>query len=56
MPPMLVDTDVLSAIMRRRQSATAKAAAYLSIHNQYGELHRQGQLIGDADILIAASA
>jgi tRNA(fMet)-specific endonuclease VapC len=106
MPPMLVDTDVLSAIMRRRQTATAKAAAYLSVHSQfsfsiitryeilrglkaknaskkivaferlsassnaiaptdaivikaaeiYAELHRQGRLIGDADILIAASA
>jgi tRNA(fMet)-specific endonuclease VapC len=103
---MLVDTDVLSAIMRRRQAATAKATAYLSLHSQfsfsiitryeilrglkaknaskqieaferlcassnvialtdaiiviaaeiYGELHRQGRLIGDADILIAASA
>jgi tRNA(fMet)-specific endonuclease VapC len=106
MPLMLVDTDVLSAIMRRRQMATAKAAVYLSDHNQfsfsiitryeilrglkaknatkqiaaferlcassniialtdaivvkaaeiYAELHKQGQLIGDADILIAASA
>jgi len=106
MPPMLVDTDVLSAIMRRSQAATAKAAAYLSTHSLfsfsiitryeilrglksknaakhieaferlcissnvialtdaivvkaaeiYSELHRQGRLIGDADILIAASA
>jgi tRNA(fMet)-specific endonuclease VapC len=106
MPPMLVDTDVLSAIMRRSQAATAKAAAYLSVHSlfsfsiitryeilrglkaknatkqiaafellcvssnvialtdaivdkaaeNYAELHSQGRLIGDADILIAASA
>jgi tRNA(fMet)-specific endonuclease VapC len=106
MPPMLVDTDVLSAIMRRSQAATAKAAAYLSVHSLfsfsiitryeilrglkaknaikqiaafellcvssnvialtdaivdkaaeiYAELHSQGLLIGDADILIAASA
>lgn len=103
---MLVDTDVLSAIMRRRQMAIAKAAVYLSVHNQfsfsiitryeilrglkaknvtkqiaaferlcassnvialtdaivvkaaeiYAELQRQGRLIGDADILIAAPA
>jgi len=103
---MLVDTDVLSAIMRRSQAATAKAAAYLSVHclfsfsiitryeilrglkaknatkqiaafellcvssnvialtdaivdkaaENYAELHSQGRLIGDADILIAASA
>jgi tRNA(fMet)-specific endonuclease VapC len=103
---MLVDTDVLSAIMRRSQAATAKAAAYLSVHSLfsfsiitryeilqglkaknaikqiaafellcvssnvialtdaivdkaaeiYAELHSQGLLIGDADILIAASA
>ena len=32
---MLVDTDVLSAIMRRRQTATEKAAAYLSLHSQF---------------------
>jgi tRNA(fMet)-specific endonuclease VapC len=106
MPPMLVDTDVLSAIMRRSQAATAKAAAYPSVHSlfsfsiitryeilrglkaknatkqiaafellcvssnvialtdaivdkaaeNYAELHSQGRLIGDADILIAASA
>jgi tRNA(fMet)-specific endonuclease VapC len=106
MPPMLVDRDVLSAIMRRSQAATAKAAAYLSVHSlfsfsiitryeilrglkaknatkqiaafellcvssnvialtdaivdkaaeNYAELHSQGRLIGDADILIAASA
>ena len=106
MPPMLVDTDVLSAIMRRSQAATAKAAAYLSVHSLfsfsiitryeilrglkaknatkqiaafellcvssnvialtdaivdkaaeiYAKLHSRGRLIGDADILIAASA
>lgn len=106
MQPMLVDTDVLSAIMRRSQAATERAAAYLSAHSLfsfsiitryeilrglksknatkqieaferlcvssnvialtdaivvkaaeiYAELHRQGRLIGDADILIAASA
>jgi tRNA(fMet)-specific endonuclease VapC len=106
MPPILVDTDVLSASMRRRQTAVAKASAYLSIHSQfsfsiitryeiprglkaknatrqiaaferlcassnvialtdaivvkaaeiYAELHKQGRMIGDADILIAASA
>jgi len=103
---MLVDTDVLSAIMRRSQAATEKAAAYLSVHSLfsfsiitryeilrglkaknatkqiaaferlcvssnvialtdaivvktaeiYAELHKRGRLIGDADILIAASA
>ena len=35
MPPMLVDTDVLSAIMRRSQAATEKAAAYLSVHSLF---------------------
>jgi tRNA(fMet)-specific endonuclease VapC len=106
MTPMLVDTDTLSAIMRRRPAAMAKARDYLALYNQftfsiitryeilrglkakgankqeaaferlcissniigltdaivvkaagiYAELHRQGTLIGDADILIAASA
>jgi len=42
-PPALLNTDVLSAIMRRQPTI-------------YGDLHRQGALISDADILIAASA
>ena len=105
-PATLVDTDTLSAIMRRHPVARAVAQAYLVQHHQwtlslitryeilrglyaknaktqltafqrlcaanrllplseeivvqaaqmYGTLHRQGTLIGDADILIAATA
>jgi len=104
--PVLIDTDVLSAIMRGNPAATARARAYLDEHGRiafsiitryeilrglsaknatkqiqsfetfcarstvaplddaavvraadiYGDLSRRGQLIGDADILIAASA
>lgn len=102
----LLDTDILSAIMRRDAMALVHARAYLAVHSSftlsiitryeimrglqakratrqieafnhfcaanqvlpltdeiivraaaiYGDLHRRGALIGDADILIAASA
>jgi tRNA(fMet)-specific endonuclease VapC len=105
-PPALLDTDVLSAIMRGQPTALARAEVYLASHRWftlsvitryevlrglyakraavqiaafdrlcaasdvlgltesivvraatiYGDLHRQGALISDADILIAASA
>ena len=101
---MLLDTDILSAIMRQNPAVLPKARAYLDDHQQftlsiitrfeilrglkaknatrqlqrfdvfcarslilpltdeiivkaadiYGDLHRLGALIGDADILIAA--
>ena len=101
----VLDTDVLSAIMRQDATATAHAQAYLSSFSQltisiitryeilrglcaknatsqatvfdamcqtmevlsltddvivraadiYGRLHQTGQLVGDADILIAAT-
>ena len=65
--PVLLDTDILSAIMRKNSAALQEARAYLlSINDSssqsrraadiYAELHRRGELIGDADILIAASA
>ena len=104
--PVLLDTDILSAIMRKNPDAMQKAREYLTSHQRftisiitryeilrglksksatrqieafeafcqqssvlpltdpvihraadiYAELHRGGQLIGDADILIAASA
>lgn len=103
---LLVDTDILSAVLRRDQNALARARQYLVEHGQfslsvvtqyeilrglkakqastqidrfgqlcqkshiipvtqdvvrkasdlYADLRRQGRLIGDADILIAASA
>ena len=103
---VLVDTDILSAILRRDPNALARARQYLAEHGQfsisiitqyeilrglkvrqattqlerfeelcrrssvipvshdvvlkasdlYAALRRQGELIGDADILIAASA
>lgn len=103
---VLLDTDILSAIMRKQPQAVSKAQAYLSIHQHftfsvitryeimrglkaknattqlrafeafcdvnviipltdiiivhaadiYADLHQRGKLIGDADILIAASA
>ncbi len=106
MPPTLLDTDILSFLMRRDPTVVANTAAYLSIHprlsisiitryevlrglnaknaggqlrkfaalcaslqilplsdavvvraaNIYAALHQSGQLIGDADILIAATA
>lgn len=105
-PPALLDTDILSAIMRREASAVEGARAYLAVHPKlpislftryeilrglkaknataqlkrfdvlcqslqilpvtdeiieraadiYADLHRRGQLIDDADILIAATA
>lgn len=104
--PVLLDTDILSALMRREPAAVAQARVYLSAHPQltislitryeilrglkakravsqeakfeilcaslqvlplseaimtrgaeiYADLHQRGQLIGDADILIAATA
>jgi tRNA(fMet)-specific endonuclease VapC len=106
MLPALIDTDILSAIMRRQAMAAAQAQTYLATHKQftisiitryeilrglkakgahaqvaafdrfcatthvlpltdeiivqaaeiYADLYRRGELIGDADILIAASA
>lgn len=104
--PLLLDTDILSAILRRDPSATARARGYLREHQRltfsvitryeilrglkarnattqqaafdrfcaastllplseavvvqasevYADLHKRGELIGDADILIAATA
>jgi len=104
--PVLVDTDILSAVMRKHAAATERARSYLERHETltfsvitryeilrglfvraavkqlatfdrlcatsrvlpitdaiivqaaaiYGDLHRRGELIGDADILIAATA
>ena len=101
----VLDTDILSALMRQDATAISNAQVYLSSHSQfsisiitryevlrglsaknatsqiaafhamcqsmevfplsdevivraadiYGELHQTGQLIGDADILIAAT-
>ena len=106
MPPALIDTDILSAIMRQQAEALVAARVYLATHKQftisvitryeilrglkakgaptqivtfsrfceanyllpvtdeiidraadiYADLYRRGALIGDADILIAASA
>ena len=105
-PRVLIDTDILSQIMRKHPRAVKNAQTYLSVHQHfhfslitryeilrgleskqartqiktfhrfceishvlpvtdivilkaseiYGVLHREGQLIGDADILIAATA
>ncbi len=105
-PQVLLDTDILSAIMRREPVAIARAQRYLSAHSQftisiitryeilrglkakgalvqlakfeilcsstqilpltdaiivraadiYADLHKRGEIIGDADILIAATA
>lgn len=105
-PKALLDTDVLSAILRQQPNVIAKATTYLADHSRfsfsvitqyeimrglkakgatkriaafeifcraneilnldepialrgadvYAVLHQQGQLIGDADILIAATA
>ena len=107
-PPIeaaLLDTDILSAVMRQHPSAFARTRAYLAVHHHitfsiitryeilrglyaknataqlaafdrlcsvshilpltdaiivraasiYADLHRRGALIGDADILIAAT-
>lgn len=103
---VILDTDILSAIMRREPVAVAHAQQYLSVHSQftistitryeilrglkakkaiaqlakfeilcvsmqilpladaiilrsadiYADLYQRGELIGDADILIAATA
>lgn len=104
--PVLLDTDTLSAILRRNPVVTTRARDYLRIHHRfafsiitryeilrglkarhatrqqaafdrfctsntilplsdttvvqaaeiYADLHRRGELIGDADILIAATS
>ena len=104
--PALLDTDILSAIMRKNSLATERARSYLEAHRQfafsvitryevlrglltkgatkqlatfdqlcaasrvlsltdtiivqgasiYADLYRRGELISDADILIAATA
>lgn len=104
--PMLLDTDTLSAVLRRNPILAAKERAYLRVHHRftfstitryeilrgfkaknatsqlaafdrfcaantivpladsiiiqaaeiYADLYRRGELIGDADILIAATA
>lgn len=106
LPPVLLDTDILSAIMRREPVAVAHAQQYLAAQPQftisiitryeilrglkaknavvqlakfellcastqilpltdaiiiraadiYAHLHQRGEIIGDADILIAATA
>lgn len=106
MSPALLDTDVLSAIMRGEPEAVRRASEYLAVHERltfsaitryeilrglhakqalaqldafdrfaaasqvlpvndavivtasrtYAELYRHGDLIGDADILISATA
>lgn len=106
MSPVLLDTDVLSALMRKQELATACARSYLNTYGKlsfsvitryevlrgllakgavqqklafdrlcmasevlpltdeivqraaavYADLHVRGRLIGDADILIAATA
>lgn len=103
---VLLDTDILSAVMRQQPAALARARAYLAVHRRfafsvitryeilrglhakcasaqlaafdrlsresivlpitdaivvraatlYADLHRRGALIGDADILIAATS
>ncbi len=104
--PVLVDTDILSAVMRRQEPATERARSYLELHHNftfsvitryeilrgllarqaakqlaafdrlcaasavlpitdaiivqgatiYADLYQRGELISDADILIAATA
>lgn len=104
--PVLIDTDVLSAILRRQPTVIQRVRAYLEAHNRlsfsvitryevlrglkaknaerqqsaferfcaassilylteevivkaadiYADLYQRGELIGDADILIAATA
>lgn len=106
LPKVLIDTDILSALMRKHPRVIAQASAYLAQHHIftlsiitryeilrglkakgasqqaarfeqfcagneilpindnvivqaadiYADLYRRGELIGDADILIAASA
>jgi tRNA(fMet)-specific endonuclease VapC len=105
-PPVLLDTDILSAVLRRDPAVVARARDYLRIHHRfafsiitryeilrglkarratkqqaafdrfcgantilslsdaiavraaeiYADLFQRGELIGDADILIAATA
>ena len=105
-PQVLLDTDILSAVMRREPAAILRAQRYLTVHSQftislitryeilrglkaknavaqlekfeilcasiqvlpltdaiivraadiYADLYQRGELIGDADILIAATA
>lgn len=105
-PPVLLDTDILSAVLRRDPAVIARARDYLRIHHRfafsiitryeilrglkarratkqqaafnrfcaantilplsdtivvqateiYADLYQRGELIGDADILIAATA
>ncbi len=105
-PPVLLDTDVLSAVLRRHPAVIARARDYLRVHHRfafsiitryeilrglkarnatkqqaafdrfcaantilplsdaiivqaaeiYADLYQRGELIGDADILIAATA
>ncbi len=105
-PRVVIDTDLLSAIMRRNPIVSVKAKSYLDVHKRftisiitryeilrglkaksaskqaaafgvfcaqnvvlpitddiivraadiYADLHKRGELIGDADILIAATA
>jgi tRNA(fMet)-specific endonuclease VapC len=105
-PQFILDTDILSLLMRKNAAVVAKASAYLSEHRQftisivtryeilrglkakgahqqasrfeefcagnrvlsitddvvlraadiYADLYKRGELIGDADILIAATA
>ena len=105
LPAALLDTDILSAVMRQSPIALTRARAYLAVHHRltfsiitryevlrglyaknamaqlaafdrlcsvstilplsdaiviraatiYGDLHQRGVLIGDADILIAAT-
>ncbi|MEK6336419.1 MAG: type II toxin-antitoxin system VapC family toxin [Acidobacteriota bacterium] len=105
-PPFILDTDILSLLMRKNAVVLAEASAYLSEHHQftisiitryeilrglkakaalrqaerfedfcatnkilsiddtvilqaadiYADLYKRGELIADADILIAASA
>jgi tRNA(fMet)-specific endonuclease VapC len=106
LPQVILDTDILSALMRKRPAVVANSQAYLAQHRQftisiitryeilrglkakgasqqakrfehfcvrnnvlpitddviiqaadiYADLYQRGALIGDADILIAASA
>jgi tRNA(fMet)-specific endonuclease VapC len=106
LPQVILDTDILSALMRKNPNVTAKARTYLAQHGQftisiitryeilrglrakganqqttrfeqfcegnkilaitdevivqaaeiYADLYSRGELIGDADILIAATA
>lgn len=106
MPPVLLDTDILSSLLRGNVTVTRRAERYLALHGRftfssitryevlrglmaknaerqlvafedfcaaneilpltdgiiwraaeiYGRLHQSGLLIGDADILIAATA